>query len=548
MKKIFLRFKILTFIEIVLFILSIFISNDFTIWKIRVNSYSLTNLSNALLFIIVFELITLIINDKESRKELKELIINSTQQLSPDLDLLAYRDYTKTIKSIIDKSKKDIYIILRTGKILEDCEEQLARAINRGCNIKVFFLDKDYFLKNPSLLKNIIQEGNSSRSVIEFKFDSGYDTGRELLKKSSSLENNLDIQISRNYVTSQLIVLSNSSETDGYFFYVPLFYNLDPRDSPNYLISKKDNKKNRKKAFIQYKKAIEELWSDTEVEKVFDNSLTKENITVRINKICELEKNNIKSSITDLEQEKIYKIFRKYGVVLLKPHTPYFDFSKELEVMKEYFGNDSEPKHDCSENGVSTIKPEEGYEEHFSKSKSETGLHTDGSYSHNPPKIVVHQCISSAQEGGRTQLVSCKNILSKLKEESREIFDFLKCDREVFYIGRGEHGRWQHIFCDCQHTGRIEVIFRSKGPAIIKPSKNSKINEAFHKFDKFAHDHKNIVSFRLEPHDILIIDNTSVLHGRDEFQDDNRELKRLWLDGKSHKKDIDLYLGFDPDI
>ncbi|MEL6779811.1 MAG: TauD/TfdA family dioxygenase, partial [Cyanobacteria bacterium J06597_16] len=85
-----------------------------------------------------------------------------------------------------------------------------------------------------------------------------------------------------------------------------------------------------------------------------------------------------------------------------------------------------------------------------------------------------------------------------------------------------------------------------KGPATIKISAG-KAEEAFRKFDHLAHEPSNIFTMRLRTHDILVIDNTAILHGRESFEDPDRELNRLLLDGKIPHADKTLQLGFSTD-
>jgi alpha-ketoglutarate-dependent taurine dioxygenase len=83
------------------------------------------------------------------------------------------------------------------------------------------------------------------------------------------------------------------------------------------------------------------------------------------------------------------------------------------------------------------------------------------------------------------------------------------------------------------HGDRIHIAFRSD--TVARVSIDPRIVETFETIKAFLADPHNQISFKLQPHQILIFDNTRMLHGRTGFPlTEKRRINGLWFDGKGN--------------
>lgn len=251
--------------------------------------------------------------------------------------------------------------------------------------------------------------------------------------------------------------------------------------------------------------------------------------TLKISSVC---------SIKDDSVCLLHKIFNQFGFVLIDCNSAQ-DFLKELEAVKKYFGRIILHKR-SDVNGVFTIKVTPGLPDYFGTTNEDTGLHTDGACSQKPPNIVIFQCEIPSQQGGETQLLSCKLLYKKLKHFNPKFVDKL-FNPNAFIISRDKEVKTNSVF-NYGENSKIFTIFRANGNAKVTVADESK--EAFELAKEITKDKKNILQFKLKKNQILIIDNTSVLHGRLSFpKNSKRKLNRIFLDGNISPKKLDF--GFE---
>lgn len=531
-----LLFFILGLLSLSVSVYSVFFKNLLGVDPIKLTNVLVSIFLIALAYFI--DLVSKIIGTQERLEQ-------SVSEASSSLEFGGYEDIIRSLLKEGSQKGREAFLVLRTGQVLRDCQSEFENAIQKGCHLKVILLDQDLYRGKPYLLRSIVQESSSSLEQVKEKLKEGEKAIKALtnLSKGPKVQGSFAVEFSRDYIPSQLIFLLDSQKLDGALFRVPLFYGLNPRDTSSILTRKRD----QPELFYDYKKMMESLLKDLKKDKTFDSKFSEDRIILPIARVC--QSGTQLCALSDEEKAGMYNIFRRYGVVVLRPHSSNFeDYENELLSIKELFGNDVEHER-SNQAGISKIKidtdPE--WSDYFGTNNSETGLHTDGSYTQEPPKIVIHQCIRPAKDvGGKTQLVSCKNIYSQLKEDSSDLIEHLICPNDVFTINRSQKTSTKSVFCDCKRNGRTEATFRSRGPANITISPG-KAEEAFRKFDYLVHEPSNIFTMRLRMHDILVIDNTAILHGRESFEDPGRELNRLLLDGKIPHADKTLQLGFSID-
>lgn len=261
----------------------------------------------------------------------------------------------------------------------------------------------------------------------------------------------------------------------------------------------------------------------------FNSDFDVNEATLKISNFC---------SIKDEEIYLLYKTFNQFGFVLVDC-TSAQDFLDELEALKRYFGRVIRHKR-SDDNGVSAIKVTPGLPDYFGTTNEDTGLHTDGACSKTPPKIVIFQCQIPSQQGGETQLLSCKLLYKQIIHLNSELVAKL-FDPNTFTIIRDEEVKTNCVFAYGENN-KIFTIFRANGNAKVSVADESK--EAFLLARKITKDKRNILQFKLKKNQILIIDNTSVMHGRLSFPiNSKRKLNRLFLDGNISPKRLNF--GFE---
>ena len=263
--------------------------------------------------------------------------------------------------------------------------------------------------------------------------------------------------------------------------------------------------------------------------KIFDASFDIKKATLQISSVCSIEDDNV---------FLMYKTFNQFGFVLVDC-TSTKGFQEELEALKKYFGQVISHKR-SDINGVSIIKVIPGLPDYFGTTNEKTGLHTDGACSKQPPHVVIFQCEIPSQYGGETQLLSCKLLYQNIKKSNPELLEKL-FKSNTFTISRDNEVKTNSVFA-YGNNHKIFTIFRANGNAKVSVIDESK--KAFELAKKITKQKRNILQFKLKKNQILIIDNTSVLHGRLSFPENSmRKLNRLFLDGNISQKKLDF--GFE---
>ena len=149
------------------------------------------------------------------------------------------------------------------------------------------------------------------------------------------------------------------------------------------------------------------------------------------------------------------------------------------------------------------------------------GSHTDNPYRNPVPTVQLLHCLNSSVEGGETKLVDGFRAAEFLREESPEHFDLLVSH----WIGF----RYAHEQTDLrsrvpmiQVNDRAEVTGvrfnnRSTGTIQIDPDKMTAFYAAYRHFAQILERDELALEFKLEPGQLILFDNTRVMHGRRPF-------------------------------
>jgi gamma-butyrobetaine dioxygenase len=278
-------------------------------------------------------------------------------------------------------------------------------------------------------------------------------------------------------------------------------------------------------------------------KKLWDHkTLDPENLVVEVGRVKDMNQR---------QTAKMYETVNMYGVAILQ-HAPRPDQTvEELVDLGRLFGNSV--VHDrADERGLVVVAELSGYGEFVGASSGPHLMHTGGTFMpwKDVPRIVLLQCEKQSRIGGRSMLSSGAAAFRYFRQHEPEALKMLM-DPQVFSIKRSARGVGQFgntgvsgkpVFDTQQlESGNLWLTFRFDGEVKLEIQPDA-AHEAFDKLLNYFNRSENQIDFKLQPNQIMICDNTSVVHARTAFQaGSGRKLNRLQLDGVGIK---DLHWGF----
>ncbi len=176
-----------------------------------------------------------------------------------------------------------------------------------------------------------------------------------------------------------------------------------------------------------------------------------------------------------------------------------------------------------------------------SKTKAETGYHTDSTAKHYFPDIVGLLCLQPAKAGGESLITNAANLINFLDThhpEFREILQHAWC-RDVITPGT-VHNTDAILANDIplfQFDAEGGVIFRYMRywieSALVKLGKEipTDLTRALDTIDAYFAQAEHAMCFRLERGDMLFVNNRFLCHNRTAFEDGEkpRVYVRAWI-------------------
>ncbi|CAH0386180.1 unnamed protein product [Bemisia tabaci] len=167
-------------------------------------------------------------------------------------------------------------------------------------------------------------------------------------------------------------------------------------------------------------------------------------------------------------------------------------------------------------------------------------LHVDLPYNRYMPEILFLHCIlqSKQKEGGESHLTDCLHVGQEMKASHPKMYDILR-SVEVDWSDIGEDSGYEF-----HAIHREPVVCENKDGEIRRvnfsqPQRDNHFNipaedvdswyEAWSLFVQQVHNSENRALFRLTEGDILVFDNTRLVHGRTAFND-SRILEGGYMD------------------
>ena len=161
-------------------------------------------------------------------------------------------------------------------------------------------------------------------------------------------------------------------------------------------------------------------------------------------------------------------------------------------------------------------------------------LHTDGG------DIFVLGCLRGGAHGGRTLVVSAVEVFNEIVRRRPDLAAILQEDFWVDARGQRPDGaRCQVLPVYTWHAGHLSILLKAEYIYSAQrfeevPRLTAAQVEALELFRRITEEPGMALSLALEPGDVLLASNHTVVHGRTEFEDHpeparRRHLLRLWL-------------------
>lgn len=236
-------------------------------------------------------------------------------------------------------------------------------------------------------------------------------------------------------------------------------------------------------------------------------------------------------------KDRIVSLFNTFGAVII-----HFEEAEnadsQLLCLRNIFG--STMNHDrANENMIAEIAVSDKFQGYLGTSNLAHPFHTDGAYDLLPPKAIALRCEVASREGGASRLISTESIFRELQKHDNNIASAL-FKNDALEIKREGRKSSQSIFHD--DNGIIYTRYRDDETSFF--SKDKDVIDAIEIVREFIKNPNNYLEFNLAQGDVLVVDNTSILHGRTEFKKtEPRKLQRLFFDGLPENSD--LKFGFE---
>ena len=172
-----------------------------------------------------------------------------------------------------------------------------------------------------------------------------------------------------------------------------------------------------------------------------------------------------------------------------------------------------------------------------------TGLalqaHTDNPYRDPVPTLQLLYCLESSAAGGENMLVDGFKAITRLREENKEYFDLLAnySARFEYKNNKDVHLKSRRPIIELSSDGELIAIrFNNRSMSAVNDvpfDKMEKWYSAYRRLGEIIDDPNMEITFRLNPGEAFIVDNTRVLHARKGYSGTGKR----WLQGCYSDKD-----------
>jgi len=148
----------------------------------------------------------------------------------------------------------------------------------------------------------------------------------------------------------------------------------------------------------------------------------------------------------------------------------------------------------------------------------EVSLHTDGTYTLDPPGLQMFHCLHFDGSGAQSILADGFRVAAELKRDDPAAFEVLSHVRVPGqYIEKGVHLRARHPIIGLDEKGNPRrICFNNHDRAAFLPQgvEVGVFYDALRAFHRLLADRARHLRFTLKPTEVLLFDNWRVLHAR----------------------------------
>ena len=165
--------------------------------------------------------------------------------------------------------------------------------------------------------------------------------------------------------------------------------------------------------------------------------------------------------------------------------------------------------------------------------------HTDNPYRNPVPTMQILHCLKSSIKGGNSKVVDGFNAALRLKKENKNYFNLLSkyCSRFEFKGKKNVHLKSRFPMIALSPDGELSAVHfnnRSIAPITDVPYNDmANYYKAYRKFSSIIDNSSMAFTFKLNPGECFILDNTRVLHARTAYSNTGSR----WLQGCYVDKD-----------
>jgi alpha-ketoglutarate-dependent taurine dioxygenase len=161
-------------------------------------------------------------------------------------------------------------------------------------------------------------------------------------------------------------------------------------------------------------------------------------------------------------------------------------------------------------------------------------VHTDNAYRDPVPGFQMLHCLSVAGQGGESIFVDGMAAAERLRAHDVEAFNTL-CQTPILYRFEdpGVDLTAERTMLEVDTHAQFRAVYyndRSIAPLPLKGPRLKKYYAAYRQFAALLHEPARFVVCRLEPGDLVLFDNTRVLHGRTAFSGGSRHIQGCYVD------------------
>ncbi|GAA5445065.1 hypothetical protein Misp06_03258 [Microbulbifer sp. NBRC 101763] len=176
-----------------------------------------------------------------------------------------------------------------------------------------------------------------------------------------------------------------------------------------------------------------------------------------------------------------------------------------------------------------------------SQTNAATGVHTDSSQRTIQPNILGLCCITPAIKGGKSKVVSAAQVHEALREREPGKLALLYDNYIRDLVTPGSDKNLQNILNNhfpifSYEKGKLSIRYMrywiEKGHQRVDQPLTKEVLQALDMLDGELNNEENVVSFYMNSGDMIFIDNTRILHDRDEFVDTSEQKRvytRVWI-------------------